>query len=313
MLGKTAGSLFWMFRYLERAENMARLLDAGFRISLTRSETASDEWESVLKAAGVDELYRDHHETLETKPVVDFLLRSSENPSSVYSCFKAARENGRMARTALTRDMWEAVNESWLQLNSEFRTAVSTKDLPATLSHIRQQCALVRGAMDGTMLRNDCFDFAKLGKFIERADSTARLLDVKYYLLLPAINLVGSPIDNTQWETILRSVSAERAFHMLYPGNVGASDIASFLILDRRMPRSLSFCTREVTNTLDYLRGAYKSSPPAYEKAYDLRALIENVSIEQIFKIGLHEFITNFQQSNVDLALSIERDYRFYE
>lgn len=312
MLGKTAGSLFWMFRYLERAENMARLIDAGFRIALTRSEAAADEWESVLKAAGVDALYKEQSSTFETDAVIEFLLRCEDNPSSVYSCFKSARGNGRMARTALTREMWEAVNEGWMRLDKDLKKPISTTELPAVLSHVRQHCALVRGAMEGTMLRNECYDFAKLGKFLERSDSTARLLDVKYYLLLPSVSLVGSSVDNAQWETILRSVSAERAFHWLYPGDINAPDIAEFLILDRRMPRSLAFCTREMTHTFDYLRRAYKSSPPSYEQGYDLQALVQDVTIGQIFKIGLHEFITNFLDATSKLAGQIESDYRFY-
>ncbi len=313
MLGKTAGSLFWMFRYLERAENMARLVDAGFRIALTRSEASAHEWESVLKSAAVDQLYAAKYENFETANVIDFLLRSPDNPSSVYSCFKAARENGRMARTALTREMWEAVNEGWMRLDANLKKKTSGKDLPLVLTDVRHQCALVRGAMEGTMLRNECYDFAKLGKFLERADSTARLLDVKYYLLLPSVNLVGSSIDNTQWQTILRSVSAERAFHWLYPGDVNAPDIAEFLILDQRMPRSLVFCTREVTHTMDHLRRAYSSSPMSYELAYNLRALVEQVHIDQIFKIGLHEFIANFLAATTHLASQIETDYRFYK
>ncbi|NNE58409.1 MAG: alpha-E domain-containing protein [Hellea sp.] len=311
MLGKTAGSLFWMLRYLERAENISRLIDAGFRIALTRSEDAADEWESVLKATAAAQSYTQCHDVIDTKNVVDFLLRSPKNASSVYSCFKAARENGRNARTALTREMWEAVNEGWMRLDVDLKNPVSTKDLPAVLSLVRQQCSLVRGAMQGTMLRNDCYDFAQLGIFIERADCTARLLDVKYYILLPSVNLVGSSIDNAQWETILRSVSAERAFHWLYPGNIKAPDIAEFLILDRRMPRSLAFCAREVTHSLDYIRGAYKTSPPSYEMAYDLRALVEQININQIFNIGLHEFVTNFLSATAALAGQIATDYRF--
>lgn len=313
MLGKTAGSLFWMLRYLERAENMARLLDAGFRIALTRSETAEDEWGSVLKASGDEKTFYEHHDVIKTGTVVDFLLRSPDNPSSVYSCFKAARANGRIARTALTRDMWEAINESWIRLNEDFQTQTSVKELPSTLSHIRQHCALVRGVMEGTMVRNDCYDFAKLGMFIERAGATARLFDVKYYLLLPSAQHVGGPVDHSQWERILRSVSAERAFHWLYPGETNTPDIAAFLIMDRRMPRSLKFCSREITHAMDYLRSAYKFSPPSYEKAYDIRALVDDVTIEQVFKIGLHEFVNNFLEHINALAAQIEVDYRFYK
>lgn len=311
MLGKTAGSLFWMLRYLERAENMARLVDAGFRISLTHSETISEEWGSVLSAAGIETLYLEHHGEINTNDVVNFLLTSPDNPSSVYSCIRAARMNGRVARTALTREMWEAVNESWISLNATFEKAITPQKLPDILSHIRRQCALVRGAMEGTMLRNDYYEFANLGKFIERTDATARLLSVKYYLLLPSVNLVGGPVDNTQWETILRSVSAERAYHYLYPGDVNASDICSFLILDRRMPRSLHFCIRGLTQSLDHLRGSYNFTPQSYEQAYDLRAKVENVTIENIFDIGLHEFLTSLSNDTATLAGQLEDDYRF--
>ena len=210
MLGKTAGGLYWMFRYLERSENTARLLEAGFRIALTRSHAAEDEWKSVVTTAGALHAYEEKYQQFEASNVINFLLRDGDNPSSVVSVIEAARSNARMVRTALTREVWEATNECWMTLKALLAGPVRERDLPAVLGTIRQQSALVRGALHGTMLRNDIYDFARIGTFLERSDNTARILDVKYYVLLPSISSVGSSLDNVQWETILRSVSSQQ-------------------------------------------------------------------------------------------------------
>ena len=243
MLGKTAGSLFWMARYLERSENNARLIDAGFRIALTRSSTAAAEWKSVLVTAGVNQAFKAAHGDYSSARVIDFLLRDPANPSSILSVIRQARDNARTARTALTRETWEAVNTSWMTLVALLKRQVREDDLPDVLTTIRQQSAQVRGALNGTMLRNDGYHFALLGTYLERADNTARILDVKYYLLLPSVAHIGTSIDNVQWETILRSVSAHRAYRWLYGAEISALKIAEFLILDRQTPRSLACCS----------------------------------------------------------------------
>ena len=184
MLGKTAGGLFWMSRYMERSENNARLLDAGFRISLTRSSTAATEWKSILTTAGSLVRYLERNEDFESAKVINFLLRDAGNPSSILSVLKQARDNARLVRTALTREVWEAINDSWMLLSTRLKRPVRESDLPDVLAAIRQQNAQVRGALSGTMLRNDGYNFARLGTFIERADNTARILDVKYFLSL---------------------------------------------------------------------------------------------------------------------------------
>ncbi|MEO0496769.1 MAG: alpha-E domain-containing protein, partial [Pseudomonadota bacterium] len=199
MLGKTAGGIFWMFRYLERSENTARLVEAGFRIALTRPDQAEDEWTSVLKTSCVDVGFHERHDEVTGANVVDYLLRDKANPSSVMSMTKGARDNARLVRTAITREVWEAVNECWMRLTEALTRPVRDRDLPEVLGLIRQQSALVRGALHGTMLRNDVYDFARIGTFLERADNTARILDVKYYILLPTVRHVGSNLDNTQW------------------------------------------------------------------------------------------------------------------
>lgn len=312
MLGKTAGGLFWMFRNLERSENTARLLETGFRMALTRSATAEDEWASVVSAAGCKQQYADQYAQYNATNVIDFLLRDGGNPSSVVSVVKSARDNARLVRTALTREVWEATNESWITLKDLLSRPVSERELPETLAMIRQQSALVRGAMHGTMLRNDIYDFARLGTFLERADNTARILDVKYYVLLPSASYVGSSLDNVQWESILRSVSAQRAYRWLNQGESNPVWIADFLILDQRLPRSLAFCYAKIVDNLNLLANDYDMHHPCHDQAGAIYRQLKENPIETIFETGLHEFLVDFILRNTELGIQIEQDYRFH-
>jgi uncharacterized alpha-E superfamily protein len=313
MLGKTANGLFWMFRYLERSENIARLVEAGFRMALTRSQRQGGDWSSILTTAGLLESYEEKYDDFENKSVVDFLLRDRTNPSSVLSSMAEARRNARLARTALTREVWEAVNASWLELSDILKNPIRDKErIPDILAIIRRQSAQVQGAVHGTMLRNDIYDFTRLGTFVERADNTARILDVKYYVLLPSASSIGSSLDNVQWETILRSVSAQQAYRWLHQGEPTASAIAKFLILDQCMPRSLTFCVKEMDLNLRYLNQEYGQTSSASELAKALKEDMKSKTIEEIFDSGLHEFIGEFLQRNIAIAGQIETDYRFF-
>lgn len=313
MLGKTAASLFWMSRYLERAENSARFIEAGFRIALTRSASASDEWSSVLKSSGVLDAYRAKHEKIESAKVINFLLRDRDNPGSVIALMKQARDSARTARIALTREVWEATNESWITLKSALANPVQEQDLPEILGLIRQQSALVRGATLGTMLRNDGFNFLRIGTFLERADSTARILDVKYYLLLPSLAQIGSSVDNVQWETILRSVSAHRSFRWLNGSDISAKAVADYLILHRQMPRSLAFCYAKISDNLGFLDQNYNRKSSSGELATQICKNQLDQPIETIFDFGLHEFINGFIKANNGLAAQIETDFNFQD
>ncbi len=311
MLGKTAGGLFWMFRYLERCENTARLVEAGFRIALTRSADSISEWKSVLTTAGVKQGYEARYDEVSAANVVDYLLRDVSNPSSVVSSMDNARTNARLVRTALTTEVWEAVNESWMTLRAVLKKPIKETDLPEILRTIRLQCALVRGALHGTMMRNDIFDFAMIGISLERADNTARIVDVKYYTLLPSASYVGSSLDNVQWETVLRSVSGHRSFRWMSGGEMTAAAIANFLILDSRFPRSLAFCVKHLTESLDYLAKQYGAEAESHTMARGLRANLKEHDINDIFEIGLHPFIEEFISSNNRVGTQIEADYRF--
>jgi len=312
MLGKTAGGLYWMCRFLERSENTARLVEAGFRIALTRSNDSASEWKSVVTTAGVQAGYSAKYATFEAVKVVDYLLRDKDNPSSVISVTEKARTNARMVRTALTTEVWEAVNENWMQLKDVLKRPIQETELPAILGHIRRNSALVRGALYGTMLRNDIYDFANIGTMIERADNTARIIDVKYYTLLPSASFVGSPLDNVQWETILRSVSAHRSFRWLNSDDTTSSAIAEFLILDRRFPRSLWFCSKALAENLEYICSDYGARVKSSDMIDAQRNKMREQDIASIFDTGLHQYISDFIRDNNAIGLQIEQDFLFY-
>lgn len=311
LLGRTASGLFWMMRYLERMENTARLVEAGFRMSLTRSRTQRSEWESVLATAGAKPLYLQAHEDYRTQSVVEFLLADRDNPGSVVSSLASARQNARMTRTALTRDTWEAINGAWLSLKDAIGAPQDREDLPDLLAQIRQQSALVRGTINGTMLRNDIFHFIELGVLTERADNTARILDTKYYVLLPSSASVGSSLDRVQWEMILRSASAERSFNWLHGGDITPKAIVDFLVHDRRLPRSIAFCYDRMVETLHALDAGYEQSSDAQSLARSHRDHIRNSGIDAIIELGLHEFLQDLIDRNAALSVQIGQTYRF--
>ena len=313
MLGKTANGLFWMYRYLERAENTARLVETGQRIALTRLGSAEEEWISVLQTAGVAEGFLAAHEGVTKDAAIDWMLRGRDNPSAVLSSIQSARQNARMVRTALTHDVWEATNACYMEARAALARKVNERDLPATLGMVRQRTALVRGATHGTMLRNDIYDFARIGTFLERADNTARILDVKYYVLLPSVMAVGTAVDNVQWETILRSVSARGGFRMEYGAQGTPRDIAQFLILDRRMPRSLAFCAGKLRDNLGYLDPGGTAAMPSLRMVDELIGKHLSQDIDAIFDYGLHEFIQDVLAAFGAIGRQIETDYRFYE
>ena len=314
MLGRSAWGVFWMSRYLERAENTARMLDAGFRMALTRGHSAAgDEWRSVMITLGLDDDYAGKGGEYTGPVVTNYVLRSPENPISVLAMVENARTNARMVRTAITREVWEATNESWMIIRDVLARPVKEADLGTVLDAIRRQSTLVRGAIEGTMLRNDILAFARAGTYIERADNTARIIDVKYHVLLPSLAWVGSRLDNAQWEMVLRSVAGERAFRWLHAGVLDPRGIAEFLILDARFPRSLAYAYKQLESSMAILSDAYGIETSAHLAVREAVARLAATNIAGIFDFGLHEFITEAIFTNRQIAEAIAADYRFTE
>ena len=314
MLGRTAANLFWLSRYVERAENIARLLEAGVRMSLIRrpDQTESEYLTSMLQAAACDQLFFTKYETAELRTVAQFMMLDPENPSSVYSCFHNARTNARTERTALTSDMWEAINSAWLDIAQVRPGQVGEKQLPDLVAWAKHASHSFRGALLGTILRNDGYAFSQLGNFVERADNTARILDMKYYVLLPRSSLVGGEIDIQQWTLILRATSAYSSYRHTYHDRFKASNIADYLILRPEMPRSLAFCTNWVESSLDLIDKLYGVRTPVHDMADEMSAMLKGTEMDAIFQRGLHEFLVEFIGRNNALTDALTEHYNFY-
>jgi uncharacterized alpha-E superfamily protein len=311
MLGRTANGLFWMFRYLERAENTARLLDAGLRMALTRDiHTAEEEWKSVISTLGLKGQFEATNDSYDGVSVWNFVLRDPANPVNVREMFGAMRNNARTARTNLSSQVWEAVNENWMKLDRMLARPVTQSGIGDVISRLRRTGMQVHGAVDSTMLRAESFHFARAGTFIERSDSTARILDMKYYLLLPSLSYVGSSLDTGQWEQVLRSVAGASAYSWLNAGRIEARGIVEFLVLDDRFPRSLAFCRSALRSNLAELARLHGAESTANEMMREADRMSE-VTVEQIFDQGLHEFLTLFMSRNAAIGEAIAEDYRF--
>lgn len=312
MLGRTANGLYWMFRYLERAENTARLLEAGFRMALTRDVMTSEaEWRSVIETLGLRALYEQHNGTYSGHQVWDFVLRDPRNGSSVLAMIDAVRSNARATRTAITSELWQAINTSWLDITAQLRRPVSQSHVGEVLETVRRAGTLAHGALEGTVLRSEGYHFARSGTFIERADNVARILDMKYYLLLPSLRYVGSTMDTGQWEQVLRSVSGDRAYHWLHAGQIESRGIVEFLVLDRRFPRSLAYCHEALDEELACLAAIHGEEGRCHSEMQEASRVLDNLTIEEIFEIGLHEFLTRFMRRNSAIAAAVSSDYRF--
>jgi uncharacterized alpha-E superfamily protein len=313
MLGRTANSLFWMFRYLERAENTARLLEAALRMALTRDIVAAEaEWRSVIATLGLSRAYEAAHEGYDGLSVWNFVLRGSSNPGNVRAMFGAVRSNARAARINISSDVWEAVNANWMKLDKLLARPVGPTVVGEVLGAIRRAGTQVHGAFDGSMLRDEGYHFSRAGTFIERADSTARILDMKYFLLLPSLAYVGSSLDTGQWEQVLRSVAGARVYAWLNAGQIEARGIVEFLVLDERFPRSLAFCRFSLHETLAALARMHGTEGRCHQLMRDVDSRFSHLGVDQIFDQGLHEFLIDFLSRNAAISQAIAEDYRFH-
>lgn len=314
MLGRTAQNLFWLSRYVERAENMARMFEVGYRMSLTsrREGSASEHLVSMMQAAEVDEGFDEKHEQADVQSVANYMIFDADNPSSVRSCLLSARTNARTVRTALTTDMWQAINSAWLEFAAIRPRDVTGAKLQELLGWIRQVSYRYRGALLSTYLRDDGYAFSQIGNFVERADNTARILDMKYYVLLPRATLVGGDVDVQQWTMILRAASAHRSYQHVYHDRYKAWNIAEYLILSNEMPRSLYFCVEWINRTLAMLEGIYGQHTAGQDAATSVTDMLTGTTVEQIFEYGLHEFLTEFIARNNRMTDALAESYNFY-
>ncbi|PZN97459.1 MAG: hypothetical protein DCF29_22535 [Alphaproteobacteria bacterium] len=308
MLSRTADSLYWTGRYIERADFLARILEATLRLAAipTRGDgDAETVWASALASAGAPKaLGRSPTE----KSVREYLAFSTLNSSSITSCITRARTNARSVRTALTVELWEAINGAWNGLADQGQPT-RRDEFVHFLEWVKTVTLSVEGATSRTMLRGDAYYFLRLGAAIERADNTARLLDVKYHLLLPEGERVGGQLDYFQWTTLLREVSALTAYRWVYRDSVKPWLVADLMVLNRQMPRSLASCQASIVRYLERLSTDYGRRGPAQRLAQERMRAFDGANIDAIFQSGLHEYIQSFLYENGRLGQAITDQY----
>jgi uncharacterized alpha-E superfamily protein len=310
MLSRTAENIFWTARYLERADYFARILDSALRLTAMPAASGPENlWDSVIASSGMAAAFHQKHAEATERTVCDFLAFDPENPSSIRSCIGTARNNGRAVRTALTADMWRRINDAWNQLAEMGSQRLRRDDFSRFLEWVEDETMAFQGSARRTMLRNDAYWFLRLGGAVERADNTARILDVKYYLLLPERERVGGGLDYFQWTTILREVSALTAYHWVYRESVKPWLVADLLILNPQMPRSLASCYEMVCRNLDLLAEAYGREGTSQRCARTVYDRLGETTIEEVFQSGLHEFISAFLTDNGEVAQAISDQY----
>ena len=308
MLSRTAEDLYWMARNMERAENTARMLDVSFRLSLLPSALDRDaQFEPILTIAPGDGTFYERYDELSYENLVRYVALDPENNGSIYSLMRNARENARARRASISSEAWESLNATWLQMQSFDFDEVRRWGYRDFFDWVKERSHLFRGVVFGTMLHDDGFRFLRLGTFIERADNTARILDVKYHVLLPDTEQVGGYVDYYQWAALLRSVGAFRAYRRIYHDTIYPWRVAELLILREDMPRSLHHCYGIVLSTLDEL--AEKKPLECRRMAGQTHAQLCYGQIQAVFREGLHEYLTRFIENNRELGSQIQEDF----
>ena len=309
MLSRVADSIYWMNRYVERAENVARFVDVNLNLLLDCPPGVTQQWEPLVVTTGDLKLFRERYGDASADSVLHFLTFDSEYSNSILSCLQAARENARSVREIISSEMWEQVNAFYLMVK-DAAEAGSLSNLHEFYPEVKLSSHLFAGVMDATMAHNEGWNFGHLGRLMERADKTARILDVKYYILLPSVKSVGTPLDDIQWIALLKSASAYEMYRKCQY-RITPVGVTEFLLLNREFPRSVQFCLLEAERSLRQISGTTggtwrTSSDRALGR---LRSELEYVTIDEIVKDGLHEFLDGLQSRLNGVSRCIFEDF----
>ncbi|WP_040787654.1 alpha-E domain-containing protein [Massilia niastensis] len=309
MLSRTADHLFWMARYTERAENTARMLDVRVQYALMPQSALAEQqsWRTMLGVSELEEQFDAKYTALTQKEVIDFMVRDPDNPSSIASCLRAARENARAVRGSLTTEVWETENTTWLELQQHLKSRMFEHNPGQFLEWVKHRSHLSRGVTLGTMFQDEAFNFIRLGTFLERADNTARILDVKFKFLDSDTIKAGPQGEFYYLAALLRSVSAFETYRKVYRDAITPTRVAALLILQAKMPRSLVACMAAVVANLQDVRNDL--SHGTERLAVKLHATLQSAEIDDILEKGLHEFLTSFLASIEELGNCISRDF----
>ena len=306
MLSRTAGCIYWMSRQMERAENIARMLDVSSQMALMPGGLAREQLMAPLEITGMREAFIASGVRVSADEIMLFLTLNPNNSSSIYSCLRQARENGHVVRGKITAEMWETLNATWLEVQGMSRDKLKRMGLSRFLDWVKERSHLFRGATFGTMRRNDAFHFARLGTFLERADNTARILLVKAPTFF-AEPVGGGATDYYQWASLLRSLSAFEAYRDIYRDSIEPVKVAEMLLLRDDLPRSLHACFNEIMPTLDSIKG--DSGKEAQRLAAELHARLRHARIEEVLEEGLQKWLERFLADTYELGARIQRAY----
>jgi uncharacterized alpha-E superfamily protein len=326
MLSRVADRIFWMSRQMERAENMARILGVTSNLVLFGNYEAQEQnLLAPLTITGTAEAFAAQHDKLTLPALIDFLAFDQSNPSSIWSCLRDARENAHAVRWQITSEMWETLNSTWIELRGFGRRSTASRrrgdaaradaasadsagaEATRFFDWVKDRSHLFRGVTYGTIVRGEAFNFSRLGTHLERADNTARILDVKYHILLPRVEDVGGALDYYQWAALLRSVSAFETYRLIYRDQIFPIKVAELLILEQRMPRSLAACAAQVNASLERIVG--QNDAAAKRLSGELFVRLTHADIEEIFQGGLHEYLTDCLDDINELGSRMQRAY----
>jgi uncharacterized alpha-E superfamily protein len=314
MLSRTADHLFWMARYMERAENTARMLDVNYQTSLLpqSADRAEQGWRGMLGISELTAAYELRHGAIDPRHVMDFMVRDETHPSSISACLRAARENARAVRGTITTELWETTNQTWLEFNRMLRQVGFERDPSAFFEWVKFRSHLSRGVTVGTMLQDESLHFIRIGTFLERADNTARLLDVKFHALNGDYfgrqhNNDAPEVDFYHWSALLRSVSGFEIYRRVYRNVIVPEKVAELLILRPDMPRSLASCMNGVVDNLRLVSNA--QSADTERRAGRLKSDLEFGRIDEVFATGIHAYLTHFLDRVNDIGAGISRDF----
>jgi uncharacterized alpha-E superfamily protein len=300
MLSRVADSIFWMSRYIERAENVARFIDVNMHLAMdlgTEGVRVADQWAPLVVTTGDNDHFKELYGEPDQHKAIEFLTFDERNPNSILSCLRAARENARTVREMISSSMWEELNKFYLMVRAAKMASDVNHDAYEFFKQVKLSSHLLEGITVATMSHGEAWHFARLGRLLERADKTSRILDVKYYTLLPTVAEVGTPLDTVQWSALLDSASALEMYRKRF-GRIVPADVADFLILDREFPRAIHFCLIKSEESLLAITGGERGRfrTLAEKRLGRLRSQLDYTQIAEIVEQGMHEFIDQFQK-----------------
>ena len=308
LLSRVADSVYWMARYMERAENVARFVHVNLHLMIDMPSGDANQWQPIIDTSGDARTFRERYGEATEAKVIRFLAFDAENPNSIASCVRTARENARSVREIISSEMWEQVNTLYLMVTGE--TAEPTTDsISAFLRRVRMGSHLFHGITDSTMSHNDPWYFIRLGRTLERADKATRLLDVKYYILLPALTDIGTPYDDIQWSAVLKSVSGFEMYRKRF-GRISPDRVVNFLLLDNEFPRAVRYCVVRADESLHRITGTPPGtfSCPSEQRIGLLRSELDFARVDHVLASGLHEFLDGLQvkMNKIDECISAD-------